>query len=61
MELFLVLFITAGCLIYAGWLIRQAFTSKADPCTTCTGCALKGKIKNKKQCPAPNEARRETK
>ena len=57
MQLLLTLLILAVSMIYAGWRIRQAFTSKEDPCATCTGCALKGKIKSKEQCPAADEAR----
>ena len=42
---------------YAGWRIYLAFSSKNDPCAGCQGCSLKGKIKEKQQCPSENKGK----
>lgn len=42
-ENIIVILIIAICLVYAGYRIYKAFSSKEDPCANCQGCALKDK------------------
>ena len=51
LQLIAVGFILIVCFGLVGRYVYRIVTQKKNPCDNCQGCALKGKITDRKQCP----------